>query len=195
MICGVAKVIWRGIQDAGAMPHRGQPLRILDIAAGGGDVLMGIARLAARSNVRIEAHGGDVNATAVAFAQQRADRSGIRGVKFFHLDALRDLLPASYDIVTCTLFLHHLEEPQAVELLRRMSQSARKCVLVDDLRRTKRGYLFAWLGCRLLTRSTIVHTDGPLSVRSAFTIDEVWRLVAPLDYEGQAFNVIGRSGS
>jgi 2-polyprenyl-3-methyl-5-hydroxy-6-metoxy-1,4-benzoquinol methylase len=186
-ICGVAKVIWRGIQKAGAVPTIGQPLRILDIAAGGGDVLVGVARMAARYGVRVEARGGDLNATAVEFAQQRADQSRVRGVRFFHLDALRDPLPAGYDVVMCTLFLHHLEEPQAVELLRNMSNAARKCVLVDDLRRTKLGFACAWVGCRLLTRSPIVHTDGPLSVQSAFTIDEVTRLADAAGLHGARF--------
>ena len=34
------------------------------------------------------------------------------------------------------------------------------------------GYGLAWIGCRLLSRSPMVHVDGPLSVQNAFTVDE-----------------------
>ena len=34
------------------------------------------------------------------------------------------------------------------------------------------GYALAWLVTRLLSRSPIVHTDGPLSVAGAFTMAE-----------------------
>ena len=76
----------------------------------------------------------------------------------------------------CTLFLHHLSSEDARGLLQRMRHSARRLVLVDDLCRNRVGYVLAWAGGRLLTRSEIVHTDGPLSVRAAFTIEEVRQL-------------------
>ena len=45
-------------------------------------------------------------------------------------------------------------------------------IIVDDLRRTRLGYGLAWIGCRLLTKSPMVHVDGPLSVQGAFTVEE-----------------------
>ena len=54
--------------------------------------------------------------------------------------------------------------------------AARRLVLVNDLRRTRFGFALAHLACRLLTRSPIVHHDGPLSVRAAFTSEEALEL-------------------
>jgi hypothetical protein len=54
-----------------------------------------------------------------------------------------------------------------------MRQSARRAVFISDLRRSKIGYLIAWFGCRLLSDSPIVHYDGPVSVRAAWTVDEL----------------------
>jgi hypothetical protein len=75
--------------------------------------------------------------------------------------------------VTTSLFLHHLPDDVAVAVLRRMGEAAGRLVLVNDLARTRAGWLLAWAGCRLLTRSPVVHFDGPASVRSAFTVSEV----------------------
>jgi hypothetical protein len=103
---------------------------------------------------------------------------GIDGARFFRLDALREPLPQGYDVLMCTLFLHHLEESDAVALLCRMATAARRSLLVDDLVRTRTGFVLAWVGGRLLTRSPIIHTDGPLSVRAAFGLQEVRGLAA-----------------
>ena len=175
-ICRTAQVIWRGITDLNIRPTGGQPLRVLDIAAGGGDVLLGLAKLASRQGVAMELHGCDINGTAVEYAQRAAKRAAVLNVGFSQLNALTDPLPKDYDVLMCTLFLHHLSGIDATALLRRMAAAAKRGVIVDDLRRTRFGYFYAWAGGRLITRSHIVHTDGPLSVRAAFTISEARQL-------------------
>ena len=85
-------------------------------------------------------------------------------------------MPAEYDAVVTSLFLHHLKEEKAVELLRRMAGAARHLLLVNDLERSRLGYLLAWFGTQLLTRSPIVHVDGPRSVEGAFTKSEAFGL-------------------
>ena len=85
-------------------------------------------------------------------------------VRFFALDVLAESIPEGYDVVTCSLFLHHLDETDAIGLLRKMADSAGRLVLVNDLIRSRMGYVLAWAGCRLLSRSPIVRHDGPVSV-------------------------------
>ena len=57
-------------------------------------------------------------------------------------------------------------------LLRRMSDAARRAVVVSDLRRTRLGAMFTWVGCRLLSTSEVFRVDGMRSVAAAFTVDE-----------------------
>jgi 2-polyprenyl-3-methyl-5-hydroxy-6-metoxy-1,4-benzoquinol methylase len=175
-VCGVSRTIWRSICAARIFPPNGEPLRILDIASGGGDNVIGVARVAKRQGVAIKAGGCDINQVAVDYAQHAANTAGVPSVGFFRLNALEEPLPDGYDVIMATLFIHHLTKSDARELLRRMAAATRRYVLVDDLRRTRLGYLYAWAGGRLLTRSHIVHTDGPLSVRAAFSIAEVEQL-------------------
>ena len=186
-VCRVANVIWRAVLNAGIVPDRSQPIRVLDIAAGGGDVLLRVAKLAARDNVQIETHGCDISSAAVAYAQNAADKAGIGGAKFFRLNVLAEPLPDDYDVIMSTLFFHHLGEMPAHDLLVRMADATRQIVLVDDLNRTLLGYLYAWIGGRLLTRSPIVHTDGPLSVRAAYTIAEMSEIAQTAGLNGVVF--------
>ena len=153
--------------------HRmlGRSVRVLDLACGGGDVLVGVARSARRAGVPVELHGCDLS--PVALAQGRRAAAALPEVELFHLDALRDELPPDYDLLTCSLFLHHLDEDEAARLLRRMADRCRHALLIQDLRRTVLGYALAWIGLRILTRSDVARVDGLRSVRAAFTTGEM----------------------
>lgn len=174
-ISRTAHSLWRPIQRL-AEEDRGRPLRVLDLASGGGDVARGLAKLAVRAKLAVEVDGCDISPLAIRHAQERADRDGLSRVRFFTQDVVRDDLPREYDVVCCSLFLHHLAEDDAVRVIKKMAAVARSLVLIDDLRRSPQGYALVWLGCRLLTRSPVVHVDGPLSVRAAFTLGEAARL-------------------
>ncbi|QGQ22413.1 methyltransferase domain-containing protein [Gimesia benthica] len=153
-----------------------RPVKILDIASGGGDVSIDLAMRARQTGLDIEISGCDISEYAVRHATERAQQKGLEKIHFFQSDIFQEPAERRYDLVMCSLFLHHLDEPQAVQLMQWMSESTRHLLLINDLRRTRLGYWLAWCGCRLLTRSPIVHTDGPISVAAAFSIDETEQL-------------------
>lgn len=156
-------------------------LRILDLACGGGDVTIGLAQQLSRRGIDASIEGWDRSDTAVQFATSRlnslaGDGTGPSQVTFRQSEVAHLEVDGQYDVVMCTLFLHHLNQAESVDLMTRMYRATRRIVLIDDLRRTWLGYRLAQLGCHLLTRSHIVHVDGPLSVRAAFTEPEVKQL-------------------
>jgi hypothetical protein len=55
-------------------------------------------------------------------------------------------------------------------------REAGSAVAVNDLTRSRAGLVLVWAACRLLTRSPVVHFDGPVSVRAAFTPREALAL-------------------
>jgi len=163
--------------------ERGLPLRVLDLACGGGDNTTALAERARREGLAVQVDGCDLSPQAVAIATRSAEERALGG-RFFQADALHDPLPDDYDVILCSLFLHHLDEQQAVDLLQRMGRASRCLVLVNDLIRSPLGYGLAWAGCRLLSRSPIVHFDGPVSVQGAFQLSEVRALAAQAGLEG-----------
>ncbi|MDX1494528.1 MAG: methyltransferase domain-containing protein [Longimicrobiales bacterium] len=187
---------WRLWQEVRDLHHRhGEPLRVLAVACGGGDVVVWVAARVGRAGMGVQVDGCDVSPRALDDARKRwegampsqagalqgADASEAVGPttcgpRFFRVDALRHPLPEGYDLVTSSLFLHHLERGEAVALLRRMADACRRRLLVQDLRRTRLGYVLAWLGLHTLTRSDVARTDGLRSVEAAFTRDEVVEL-------------------
>ncbi|WP_298863270.1 methyltransferase domain-containing protein [uncultured Gimesia sp.] len=170
-------ILWPSIQKLAQRVEQ-RPLRILDIASGGGDVALNLAQRAQRAGIAVEVDGCDISPYAVKHASDLAAQMQLDQVQFYERDILQEPVDRQYDVVMCSLFLHHLDETQAVQLFSIMSKATRHLVLVNDLRRSRVGYWLAWAGCRLLTRSPIVHTDGPLSVAGAFTMDEAADLAA-----------------
>jgi 2-polyprenyl-3-methyl-5-hydroxy-6-metoxy-1,4-benzoquinol methylase len=166
-----AAAIWPAIRAASLMTAP-QPLRVWEIASGGGHMLVSLARRARRERIDVEWLGWDLSPVAIDYARTLAARRGVEEVRFEVADALGAPAPAGIDVVLCALFLHHLAEPDAVALLRRMRDAARRMVVVSDLRRTGLGAVFTWVGCRLLSRSEVFRVDGMRSVAAAFTTDE-----------------------
>jgi 2-polyprenyl-3-methyl-5-hydroxy-6-metoxy-1,4-benzoquinol methylase len=169
-LSGTAGTFWPAVRDlARAAGPAG--IRVLDVATGGGDVPLRLWHTARRAGVRVHLAGCDRSPLAIDVARGRAAAAGA-DIAFFALDVFADPLPTDYDVLTCSLFLHHLNGAQPVDLLRRMAVAARRLVLVNDLARGPLGYALAYLCSRVLTRSPVVHVDGPLSVRAAFTPTE-----------------------
>jgi len=173
---GTAPLLWSAIEHACGTG----PLRILEIGSGGGDTLVWMAA----HRPRHAFHGIDRSRVAVERARSRSE--GLDNVRFFVGDVL-DERPAfdpesgsasrgRYDVVMNSLFLHHFDEDDVVNILRKSGLSSRRLVLVEDLVRTRMGYFLAWFGVRILSRSPVVHTDGPRSVSGAFRPSEVSEL-------------------
>jgi 2-polyprenyl-3-methyl-5-hydroxy-6-metoxy-1,4-benzoquinol methylase len=156
-------------------------LSMLDIACGGGDVPVSVALLAREAGIEIDLTLLDRSATALKLAAATADQAGIAS-RCIQADLLDQWNDSDFDVVTCSLFLHHVPDPsQVVALLNRMRTISRRMVIISDLRRCRMGLLAAWLGSRILSRSPIVHYDAPASVRAAWTMPELTGFAARVD--------------
>lgn len=170
---GSAGMLWPPLV---ALARRlGRPLRVLDVACGGGDVPVRLWRRARRAGLDFRIAGCDKSPVAVEHGRAAAARVGA-DVDFFAHDALSGRPPGEYDAAVSSLFLHHLGDDEAVTLLRRMADAAQHLVLVNDLRRCLTGLTLAHVATRLLSRSPVVHFDGPVSVEGAFTPAEALAL-------------------
>jgi 2-polyprenyl-3-methyl-5-hydroxy-6-metoxy-1,4-benzoquinol methylase len=173
-ISGAFRSLWHPIAKL-ATTQPGRTVRVLDVATGAGEFPLRLAQRAKQAGLPIEAAGCDLSETALAYGREMAAKSGV-AVTFFRHDVLTNPLPNGYDIVTCSLFLHHLDEPEAVHLLQAMGRAAGQLVLVNDLVRGRASYFLVWFACRMLSRSPVVRFDGPVSVQAAFTPNELQKL-------------------
>ena len=168
-------IVQRPILELARAQSEAVPLRILDLATGSGDLPIALALAAAKAGIQTAIHGIDKSETAIRIAREQA-RARNAPVVFSTADLFADELPADFDVVLCSLFLHHLDPEPAVELLRKMMRAAGRLVLVNDLERTRAGFALAYVGTRLLSTSRVVHIDGPRSVCGAYTRAEAREL-------------------
>ncbi|MGH9548777.1 MAG: methyltransferase domain-containing protein, partial [Terriglobales bacterium] len=157
-----AQLLWNEIKKS-AGRNAGEKIRVLDIATGGGDLPIRLLQFASDENINLEISGVDKSPTALAFAHKLA--AGQPGLKFEQLDIFADELPRDYDVIMCSLFIHHLDPEEAIALFQKMGRAARKLVLVNDLVRSRWTLGIVWLGSRLLSNSPVVRFDSTASVR------------------------------
>lgn len=164
------RVLWPSIRRL-AHESGARRLSVLDIATGAGDIPIALWHRARREGLQLDIEGCDRNPHTVAYAQEEAARKQAP-IRFFTWDALAEDFPKKYDIVTSSLFLHHLDEDQAVLLLRRMARTAMRLALINDLRRGPLSFMLAYLCSRVLLLSQVNRVDSLRSLRAAFTLAE-----------------------
>jgi ubiquinone/menaquinone biosynthesis C-methylase UbiE len=152
----------------------GQRVTILDVATGSADVPVAILRWASRRGFDVRVIGVDRHAATVAAAARAAAGWGDR-LALVRGDALALPVGAGgVDYAIASMFLHHLSDADATAALAAMGQVARRGVIVADLLRHRRAY--AWISLLTLLSNPMVRHDARVSIRQAFTKDEVLRI-------------------
>jgi ubiquinone/menaquinone biosynthesis C-methylase UbiE len=149
-----------------------QTISVLDLATGSGDIPLAISRWAKRRGTAMTIVASDFSEPILREARkQLAAHPRITLAKY---DARAVPLPdKSVDIARCSLSLHHFSPHEAVQVLREMNRIARHGFILNDLRRGRIGYAAAWLAAHVTTRNRLTRNDAPLSIRRAYTPDEL----------------------
>lgn len=145
---------------------------ILDLATGSGDQPVSLAKAFRRLGKRVQITAVDKNEIMLNAARQHA--SGFHEIQFERADILN--LPystESFDVVSCSLAIHHLSPTNGVKLLREMNRISRLGFVVNDLSRSYIGAATAWVYTRLTTTNPMTRYDSVASVLRAFRKDEL----------------------
>jgi ubiquinone/menaquinone biosynthesis C-methylase UbiE len=137
---------------------------VLEVASGDGYVMQTVVGELARRGIQL-------NVTLLDRAASHLPQNG--HMPKVSAEALK--LPfrdSSYDLVSCSLFLHHLEPQQASAFAREALRVSRIAVLVHDLIRNPIHLALAYAGMPLY-RSRITRNDAPASVWQAYRVPEV----------------------
>ncbi len=84
---------------------------------------------------------------------------------------------ASFDLLSCNLFAHHLSPPELVQFVDEALRVSRIAVLMNDLVRHPLHMSLVYAGMPLY-RSRLTRHDAPASVRQAYTPEEMQTLLA-----------------
>lgn len=170
------------------LPHGlRDPIHIVDVGSGGGDLLRQIAGWARRRGIAVQLTGIDLNPYAARAAVESTRKE--LGIAWVTGDALEYRPKKPVDIVVSSLMTHHLEDEEIIALLRWMETTAQAGWFINDLERSERACLaFAWLA-RAARWHRFVRHDGPVSFRRAFRKEDWMRLLATAEVPREAVTI------
>ncbi len=172
---------------AATSPERS--VTILDLATGSADIPRHVVRWARLQGREVDITASDFSPDILVIAARRI--ASYPNIHLLRCDAREvPFADASFDIALCSLALHHFTPPDAARVLAEMDRVSRVGFIVNDLARSRPGYVGAWLVARLATRNRITRHDAPLSALRAYTPQE---LRALLDIAGVTDVEIRRS--
>jgi len=168
----------RGLRD---------PVHILDVGSGGGDLLRQIAGWARRSCIAVQLTGIDLNPYAARAAAESTPKE--LGITWVTGDVLKYRPEKPVDIVLTSLTAHHLEDEEIVALLRWMEATAQVGWFINDLERSERSSrMFGWVAVVLAWHRFVRH-DGPVSFRRAFRKEDWAQLLAAAEVPRETVTV------
>ena len=151
-----------------------EPLRIVDVGFGGGDMLRQIARWARRRRIAVQLTGIDLNPHAARAAREFTPAN--IDIDWMTGDAFSYTQPA--DVIVSSLFTHHLPEPEIVRFLAWMEAVALRGWFINDLAREKTTIQLFTVLSKLARWHHFVRHDGPVSFRRSFREAEWQRMIS-----------------
>ena len=145
---------------------KNKTITIVDLGCGNGDILRDISKFGRKNNYSFKLIGIDANLAATDYAKELSKEYS--ELSFKTMDILsEDFKKQSYDVVLCTLFLHHFKNEELISFLKTTTDKATIGVVVNDLHRHKLAYyLFKLIG--FFIKNKMVRQDGLTSVLRAF---------------------------
>jgi SAM-dependent methyltransferase len=151
-----------------------QPLRIVDVGSGGGDLLRKIEIWARDRKLAVHLVGIDLNPYAARAAREFSTAHS--NIDWVTGDAFSYSHPI--DIVVSSLFTHHLSEPEIVRFLAWSESVSRLGWFINDLAREPSPFHLFGLFARLMCWHRFVQHDGPVSFRRSFREPDWLRMAA-----------------
>ncbi|EDY16518.1 UbiE/COQ5 methyltransferase [Chthoniobacter flavus Ellin428] len=155
--------------------------RVLDLCTGAGDIPRLIVDWARQAGVTLRVDAVDASDSTLEIARRGAE--AYPEIQFVKGDALKWESRETYDLVTCSLALHHFSDKDAVMLLRRCRALSNRFVLVSDLERTSWGAAGIRLLTALVYRQPMTRADANTSIHRAFSFPEMRALAEAAGWE------------
>ena len=165
-LLGGNKVTIKGLKELLKNKSKNKIITIVDLGCGHGDILRDIAKFGRKNNYTFRLIGIDANIAAIDYAKELSCEYSELSFKAIDIFS-DDFKKQSYDIVLCTLFLHHFKNNELISFLKMAIERATIGVVVNDLHRHKLAYyLFKLIG--FFVKNKMIREDGLTSILRAF---------------------------
>ena len=171
-LLGGNKLTLQGVKHLISKTNTNDELIIVDVGCGNGDMLRTLADYANENNLNFKLIGIDANPFTIAYAEKLSSQYPTISYQ------CKDIFDAKfktlkYDIVLCTLTLHHFKDDEIIQLMDVFYNNASVGIVINDLERSAIAYrLFQGL-CFAFQLNTMSRKDGLVSILRGFKKKEL----------------------
>jgi 2-polyprenyl-3-methyl-5-hydroxy-6-metoxy-1,4-benzoquinol methylase len=147
-------------------------IKIVDVGCGNGDMLRKLADYGKKNNLNLDLLGIDANHYTINHARHLSEKYA--NIQYSCEDIFdQNFKDLKYDIVLCTLTLHHFKDNEIIDLMTIFHENARLGIVVNDLQRSIIAYrLFQGL-CVVFKLNKMSKEDGLTSILRGFKKPEL----------------------
>jgi len=157
-------------------------ITIVDVGCGNGDMLRKLADFGLKNNLNLELIGIDANSFTVHYAIDLSkDYSNVN----YRCENIFDqsFNELKYDIVLCTLTLHHFKNDEILKLLEKFYNNSKLGFVVNDLHRSAVAYRLFQAICFVFGLNEMSRKDGLISILRGFKKRELIALSEKLNFK------------
>lgn len=186
-LLGGNKVTLNGVKKIVKKVNTSKPIVIADIGCGNGDMLRMLASYGLKNNLNFKLIGIDANAFTINYAKTLSNEYS--NMEYLCLDIFsEDFSTLQYDIVLCTLTLHHFTNEQLLNIITIFNNNANMGVVINDLQRSKLAYKLFKIICMLFSLSKMSREDGLISILRGFKKKELEDFSKKLNLKNYTIN-------
>ncbi len=161
---------------------KSRTITIVDIGCGNGDMLRILSNYGKENNYSFNLIGIDANAFTVNHAKKLSE--SYLNITFRCEDIFKfDFSQLKYDIVLCTLTLHHFKNPEIENLLTTFYANSKLGIVINDLHRSILAYRLFQVICFLFQLNSMSREDGLTSILRGFKKEELESLSVKLGFK------------
>lgn len=151
---------------------KSEVIKIMDIGCGNGAILRELSIWGSKNGYQFELIGVDANSHAIEIAEELS--TDFPNVNFLTMNIFsEDFRNMKFDILLCTLTLHHFKDSQIPELLHQLYEQSNIGVVINDLQRSKLAYILFQAFCAVFVNNEIARKDGLISILRGFKMPDI----------------------
>ena len=160
------------LQGVKKLIHTKDEITIVDVGCGNGDMLRALADFGTKNNYNFKLIGIDANAFTIDYAIKLSKE--YPNISYKCEDIFSEpFSQLNYDIVLCTLTLHHFKNDKIDYLLQLFHKQARIGIVINDLHRNIIAYRAFQLICFFFRLNRMSREDGLISILRGFKKQEL----------------------
>jgi len=162
-------------------------ITIVDVGCGNGDMLRTLAKYGLKQNLNFRLIGIDANDFTINHAKKLSEN--YRNIEFLCEDIFNpSFAEMKYDIVLCTLTLHHFKDKEIVKLMSIFNANSSIGIVINDLHRSSIAYRLFQSLCFVFQLNTMSKQDGLISILRGFKKYELIRFSKELNFKNYTIN-------